>query len=106
MNPFGQVHVWIGRPSVVLVKILDSDCRRAHIHMFTESPVTDNNNLTAAEFLVSVCCTSDSRYALGHLRIMGRIMFAEELQISGKILQKVQQAITLISSVLSRGPVS
>jgi hypothetical protein len=53
-HPFGQVHVWIGRPSVVLFKILDSDCRRAHIHMFTESPVTDMNDLTAAEILVSV----------------------------------------------------
>ncbi len=44
----GQVHVWIGKPSVVFFNLLYSD-RRAHIHVLTESPVTEIYNLVNAD---------------------------------------------------------
>ena len=40
LHPYGQVHVWIGPISVVFFKLLYSD-RRAKIHVFCDSPVTD-----------------------------------------------------------------
>ena len=48
LNPLGQVHVWIGMPSVEFFSLLYSD-RRAHIHLFTESPVTEIYNLVNAD---------------------------------------------------------
>ena len=48
LNPLGQVHIWIGAPSVEFFSLLYSD-RRAHIHVFTESPVTEIYNLVNAD---------------------------------------------------------
>ena len=48
LQPLGQVHIWIGSPSVVFFNLLYSD-RRAHIHIFTESPVTEIYSLVNAD---------------------------------------------------------
>jgi hypothetical protein len=49
LHPFGQVHVWIGMISVVFFKLLYSD-RRAHIHVFCDTPVTDVYSLVKPDF--------------------------------------------------------
>ena len=56
LQPLGQTHVWIGKPSVVFFSLLYSD-RRAHIHVFTESPVTEIYSLVNSDmwfFLESI----------------------------------------------------
>ena len=48
LQPLGQTHIWIGKPSVVFFNLLYSD-RRAHIHVFTEAPVTEIYSLVNAD---------------------------------------------------------
>ena len=49
LHPYGQVHVWIGPISVVFFKLLYSD-RRAHIHVFCDTPVTDVYSLVKPDY--------------------------------------------------------